>query len=219
MAEKATKESKKAEAAAGKREKSSGPKKDVSAVAIVPAGYVSRLQTKYREQVVPALRAKFEYKSTMQTPKLLKIVVNMGVGEATKNIKELDEAVEQLTLITGQKPRVNRAAVSVAQFKVRKGMPVGCCVTLRGARMYDFLDRLISVALPRVRDFRGLPINAFDGRGNHNMGVKEQLIFTEIDYNKVTVSRGMNITIVTSAPTDAECKELLSLLGMPFRKK
>ena len=114
---------------------------------------------------------------------------------------------------------VHRAAVSVAQFKVRKGMPVGCSVTLRGARMYDFLDRLISVALPRVRDFRGLPNNAFDGRGNHNMGVKEQLIFTEIDYNKVTVTRGMNITIVTNAPTDAECKELLTLLGMPFRKK
>jgi large subunit ribosomal protein L5 len=155
----------------------------------------------------------------MQVPRIKKVVVNMGVGEATRNIKVLDEAIEEMAQITGQKPKTTRAAVSVAQFKVRKGMPVGCSVTLRGWRMYDFLDRLINVAIPRVRDFRGLPDNAFDGRGNHSMGIREQLIFMEIDYNKVTETRGMNVTTVTSAKTDEECRELLRLFGMPFRRK
>ena len=189
-----------------------------SVFAAVPKTYQSRLQKKYREVIAPALMQKFNYKSPMQVPRLQKIVVNMGVGEASRNIKMLDEAVEELTLITGQKPKITRATVSVAAFKVRQGMPVGCCVTLRGWRMYDFLDRLISVTIPRIRDFRGLPQNAFDGRGNHNMGIREQLNFVEIDYAKVQNIRGLNITTVTSAKSDAECKELLALFGMPFRK-
>ncbi|HNY26216.1 MAG TPA: 50S ribosomal protein L5 [Candidatus Sumerlaeota bacterium] len=175
--------------------------------------------TKYREEIVPAMQKKFNYKSPMQVPRLVKVVVNMGVGEASRNVKLLDDAAVELGLITGQKARINRARVSVAQFKVRQGMPVGASVTLRGRRMYDFLDRLVNVAIPRVRDFRGLPTNAFDGRGNHSMGIREQLIFTEINYSDVENTQGMDITTVTTAKTDAECRELLTLLGMPFRKK
>lgn len=201
------------------KEKGGKKKAAVPPAAGVPKGYVPRLLKKYRDEIAPALRKHFQYKSPMQVPRLVKIVVNVGEGEATRNIKALDEAIEEIALIAGQKPRTNRARVSVAQFKVREGMPVGCSVTLRGARMYDFLDRLINVALPRVRDFRGLPLDAFDGRGNHSMGVREQLIFTEIDYSKVTATRGMNITTVTTARTDDECRELLRLFGMPFRKK
>ncbi|MBN1868260.1 50S ribosomal protein L5 [Candidatus Sumerlaeota bacterium] len=177
-----------------------------------------RLRKKYREEIAPAMKAKFGYSSVMQVPRIEKIVINMGVGEGTRNIAALDQAAEQLALIGGQKPKITRATRSVAQFKVRQGMPVGCCVTLRGWRMYDFLDRLINVAIPRIRDFRGLPVNAFDGRGNHSMGIREQLIFTEIEYAKVTSTQGMNVTTVTTAKSDAECKELLRLFGMPLRK-
>lgn len=198
--------------------KSKKGKKAGNKFAVVPKDYVPRMRKKYREEIVPALTKEFQYTSSMQVPRLEKIVVNMGVGEATRNIKVLEDASKELTRITGQKPRMNRATRSVAQFKVREGMPVGCSVTLRGNRMYDFLDRLVSIAIPRVRDFRGLPPNAFDGRGNHSMGVREQLIFTELDYNDVETVLGMNITTVTTARTDAECKRLLTLFGMPFRK-
>jgi large subunit ribosomal protein L5 len=203
---------------AQKQDKKKGRKVDEK-YAVIPAGYTSRMLTKYREEIVPAMQKKFNYKSPMQVPRLVKIVVNMGVGEASRNVKLLDDAAVELGLITGQKARINRARVSVAQFKVRQGMPVGASVTLRGRRMYDFLDRLVNVAIPRVRDFRGLPTNAFDGRGNHSMGIREQLIFTEINYSDVENTQGMDITTVTTAKTDAECRELLTLLGMPFRKK
>lgn len=202
-----------------KEEGSSKKAKTQQTVVAKPKDYVPRLLSRYREEAVPALMKKFEYKNPMQAPRLMKVVVNMGVGNATRNIKELEEAAEELAIITGQKPRMNRARVSVAAFKVREGMPVGTSVTLRGTRMWDFLDRMINVALPRVRDFRGLPTNAFDGRGNHNLGIREQLVFPEIDYTKVEITRGMNVTIVTSAQTDEECKELLTLIGMPFRKR
>ena len=218
--DKGDKGEKKAKGAAG-AEQAKTDKKSKGAAApktAVPKGYKSRLLEKYRQDIVPGLVKKYNYGSVMEVPRLLKIVVNMGVGEATKNIKELDEAEAELALICGQKPKVTRSMRSVAAFKVRKGMPVGCCVTLRGWRMYDFLDRLINVAIPRIRDFRGLPGNAFDGRGNYSMGVREQLIFTEIDYNKVTQTRGMNITAVTTAKSDEECKDLLAMFGMPFRK-
>jgi large subunit ribosomal protein L5 len=203
---------------AQKQDKKKGRKIDEK-FAVIPAGYKSRMLTKYREEVAPAMQKKFNYKSPMQVPRLVKIVVNMGVGEASRNVKLLDDAAVELGLITGQKARINRARVSVAQFKVRQGMPVGASVTLRGRRMYDFLDRLVNVAIPRVRDFRGLPTNAFDGRGNHSMGIREQLIFTEINYSDVENTQGMDITTVTTAKSDAECRELLTLLGMPFRKK
>ncbi len=203
---------------AQKQDKKKGRKIDEK-YAVIPAGYKPRLLTKYREEIVPAMQKKFNYKCPMEVPRLVKVVVNMGVGEASRNIKLLDDAAVELGLITGQKARINRARVSVAQFKVRQGMPVGASVTLRGRRMYDFLDRLINVAIPRVRDFRGLPTNAFDGRGNHSMGIREQLIFTELNYSDVENTQGMDITTVTTAKTDAECRELLTLLGMPFRKK
>ena len=180
--------------------------------------YVPRLKKKYKEEVVPALMKKFGYKNVMQVPKIEKIVVNMGVGEAVQNIKELENAVNDLALITGQKPSVRRAKRSEAGFKLRKGMPIGAKVTLRRDRMWDFLDRLISMALPRVRDFKGLSPKSFDGRGNYNFGLEEQTVFPEIDYDKVDKIRGMNITIVTSAKTDEEAKALLEALGFPFRK-
>ena len=180
--------------------------------------YRPALETRYREQIRQALQQELGLKNVMQVPRLEKIVLNMGVGEGSRDEKILVQAEADLTMIAGQKPKRTKAKISVSAFKLREGMPVGCCVTLRGARMYDFLDRLINVAIPRVRDFRGLPLNAFDGRGNHSMGVKEQLIFTELDYNQIETIRGMNITTVTSAKTDAECRELLTLLGMPFRR-
>ena len=180
--------------------------------------YVPRLKQKYREEVVPALMKKFGYKNIMEVPKIEKIVVNMGVGEAVQNIKALENAMEDLALITGQKPSVRRAKRSEAGFKLRKGMPIGAKVTLRKDRMWDFLDRLISIALPRVRDFKGLSPKSFDGRGNYNFGLEEQTVFPEIDYDKVDKIRGMNITIVTTAETDEEAKALLELLGFPFRK-
>lgn len=175
------------------------------------------LLRKYRQEVVPAMREKFAYGNIMEVPSLKKITVNMGVGEASRDIKELDAAMRELTKITGQKPKQTRAKVSVSQFKIREGMPVGCFVSLRRQRMWEFMERLIHIALPRVRDFRGLPGRSFDGRGNYSMGVKEHMIFVELDYTDVAKTRGMNITFVTNAKTDAEAKELLRLLGMPFR--
>ncbi|ADY72863.1 50S ribosomal protein L5 [Desulfurobacterium thermolithotrophum DSM 11699] len=180
--------------------------------------YVPRLKEKYEKEVVPLLMKKFGYKNIMEVPKIEKIVVNMGVGEAVQNIKALENAMNDLALITGQKPSVRRAKRSEAGFKLRKGMPIGAKVTLRRDRMYEFLDRLISVALPRVRDFKGLSPKSFDGRGNYNFGLDEQTVFPEIDYDKVDKIRGMNITIVTTAETDEEAKALLEAFGFPFRK-
>lgn len=168
-------------------------------------------------EVVPALRERFGYKNVNQVPRLEKIVVNMGVGEGAQDSKALDSAIEDLAMITGQRPMVTRARKSVANFKIREGMAIGCKVTLRGQRMYDFLDKLISVSLPRIRDFRGISPKSFDGRGNYSLGLKEQLIFPEISYDKVSQIRGMDITIVTTAKTDEEAYELLKALGMPFR--
>jgi len=179
---------------------------------------MSRLKEKYIKEITPSLMSKFNYKSVMEVPKIEKIVVNMGVGDAVQNSKALDAAVEELTLITGQKPVVTRAKKSIAGFRLREGMPIGAKVTLRGERMYEFLDKLVSVSLPRVRDFRGVSKNAFDGRGNYTLGIKEQLIFLEIDYDKVSKVRGMDIVIVTTAKTDEESRELLKQFGMPFQK-
>ena len=179
---------------------------------------MSRLKEKYLDEVSPALMSKFGYKSVMQLPKVDKIVINMGVGDAVQNSKALDAAVEELTIITGQKPVVTKAKKSIAGFRLREGMPIGAKVTLRGERMYEFLDKLISIALPRVRDFRGVSKKAFDGRGNYTLGVKEQLIFPEIDYDKVSKVRGMDIVIVTTANSDEEARELLTQFGMPFQK-
>lgn len=177
---------------------------------------MARLKDKYVQEVVPALQSKFKYKSAMQIPKLEKVVLNMGVGEVKENAKAMDAAVGDMALISGQKPVITKAKKSVAAFKVREGMNIGCKVTLRGERMYEFVDKLFNVALPRVRDFRGVSNNSFDGRGNYSMGVKEQLIFPEVEYDKVDKIRGMDITFVTTATTDEEAKELLKLLGMPY---
>ncbi len=177
-----------------------------------------RLKKKYQDEVVPALRKQFEYKNPMQVPKLDKIVVNMGIGEAISNSKLLDAAMADLSTITGQKPRLCRAKLSVAAFKLREGMPIGCKVTLRGKRMYEFYDRLVNVSMPRIRDFRGVPNKSFDGRGNYTLGVKEHIIFPEIDYDKIMQSFGMDITIVTTAPTDEQALALLTLMDMPFKK-
>ena len=179
---------------------------------------MNRLQEKYLTSVRAELANKFAYKSSMQIPKVEKIVINMGVGDAVANSKVLDDAVEELQLITGQKPVITKAKKSIANFKLREGMPIGCKVTLRGERMYQFLDKLVTIALPRVRDFHGINGNAFDGRGNYTLGVKEQLIFPEINYDKVVKVRGMDIVIVTTAQTDEEGRELLRLFGMPFEK-
>lgn len=179
---------------------------------------MNRLKEKYQKEITPALMSKFNYNSIMQVPKIDKIVVNMGVGDAVQNAKALDTAVEELATITGQKPVVTKAKKSIAGFRLREGMAIGCKVTLRGERMYEFLDKLIAVSLPRVRDFRGISKKAFDGRGNYTLGVKEQLIFPEIDYDKVNKVRGMDIVIVTTANTDEEARELLGQFGMPFQK-
>ncbi|WP_208559776.1 50S ribosomal protein L5 [Marinilactibacillus kalidii] len=179
---------------------------------------MTRLKDKYLNDVRPSLVEKFEYSSVMQAPTVDKIVLNIGVGDAVSNTKNLDKAVEELTLIAGQKPVITRAKKSIASFRLREGMPIGTKVTLRGERMYDFLDKLVTVSLPRVRDFRGVSKNAFDGRGNYTLGVKEQLIFPEIDYDDVDKVRGMDIVIVTTANTDEEARELLGQLGMPFQK-
>jgi large subunit ribosomal protein L5 len=177
-----------------------------------------RIKVRYLEEAVPKLTKEFGYKSIMQVPRLEKIVINMGVGDAIQNIKILDGAVEELTAISGQKAIIKRAKKSVAQFKLRTGMPIACMVTLRGIRMWEFFDRLVTLALPRVRDFRGVPPKSFDGRGNYTLGVRDQLIFQEIDYSKVEKIKGMNVTFVTSAPNDADARSLLVHLGMPFRK-
>ena len=179
---------------------------------------MNRLQEAYQTSVKAELAKKFNYKSSMEIPKLEKIVINMGGGDAVANAKVLDDAVEELTQISGQKPIVTKAKKSIANFKLREGMPIGCKVTLRGERMYEFLDKLVSIALPRVRDFRGINGNAFDGRGNYTLGIKEQLIFPEINFDKVKKVRGMDIVIVTTAKSDEEGRTLLQLLGMPFRK-
>ena len=175
------------------------------------------LREQYEKEVVPALIKKFNYTSVMQVPKLEKIVINIGLGETKDNPKALDNAMNDLSIITGQRPIVTKAKKSIAAFKLREGANVGCKVTLRAGKMYDFADKLFNVALPRVRDFRGLPANSFDGRGNYSLGIKEQLIFPEIEYDKIDKTRGMDIILVTSANTDEEAKELLTLLGMPFR--
>ncbi|KFZ27220.1 MAG: 50S ribosomal protein L5 [Candidatus Izimaplasma bacterium HR2] len=179
---------------------------------------MNRLQEKYNNSVRPSLVEKFGYTSVMEAPKVNKIVVNMGVGDAVANTKLLDDAAEEMMQLTGQKPVITRARKSIANFKLREGMPIGCKVTLRGERMYQFLDKLVSIALPRVRDFQGVSNKAFDGRGNFTLGVKEQLIFPEINYDKVNKVRGMDIVVVTTANTDLEALELLTQLGMPFKK-
>lgn len=178
---------------------------------------MARLRDYYKKDVVPELVKAFEYKNPMEVPKLVKIVVNMGLGEAIQNVKILDSAADELTRIVGQKPVITKARKSIATFKLRQGMSIGCCVTLRGERMYEFLDRLVSIALPQVRDFRGISAKSFDGRGNFSLGLKEQIIFPEIEYDKIEKVRGMNIAIVTTAKTDDEARQLLKLLGMPFR--
>ena len=179
---------------------------------------MSRLQARYKSEVVPALQKEFGYGNVMAVPKIERIVVNMGLGEATQNAKLIDVGADELARITGQRPVTRRARKSVAQFKVRQGMPIGAMVTLRGERMYEFLDRLVSIALPRVRDFRGVSPRGFDGRGNYTLGLKDQLIFLEIDYMKVDTARGMNISVVTTAGSDEEGRKLLQLMGMPFRQ-
>ena len=179
---------------------------------------MNRLRQKYENEVKNQMVEKFGYKSVMQIPTIDKIVINMGIGDAVSNSKVLDEAVAELALITGQKPVITRAKKSIAGFRLREGMPIGCKVTLRGERMYDFLDKLVSVSLPRVRDFRGVSKKSFGGRGNYTLGVKEQLIFPEIDFDKVNKVRGMDIVVVTTANTDEEARELLTQLGMPFQK-
>jgi large subunit ribosomal protein L5 len=178
---------------------------------------MSRLKDKYQKEVVPALKKEFGYANTMAIPKIRKVVVNMGLGEATSNAKIVDTAADELSKITGQKATVRRAKKSIAAFKVREGMPIGAMVTLRGERMYEFLDRLMSIALPRVRDFKGISPKGFDGRGNYTLGLRDQIIFPEIDYMKVDKARGMNVSVVTSAKTDEEARKLLQLIGLPFR--
>ena len=178
---------------------------------------MSRLKERYEQDVVPVLKKEFGYRNVMAIPKIEKIVVNMGLGEATQNAKIVETGADEVARITGQKPVTTRAKKSIAQFKVRKGMPIGTMVTLRGERMWEFLDRLISIALPRVRDFRGVSPKGFDGRGNYTLGLKDQLLFPEIDYMKVDKARGMNISVVTTAKSDEESRKLLQLLGMPFR--
>jgi len=178
---------------------------------------MSNLKTQHTNEIVPRLMDRFGYKNVMQVPKLTKIVLNMGLGEAIQNIKVLDSAVQELGLLSGQKPIVTRARKSIAAFKLRAGMPIGCKVTLRGVRMYDFFTRLVNIALPRVRDFRGISPKGFDGRGNYSLGIKEHIIFPEIEYDKIDKIKGLNVTIVTSARTDEGGKTLLELIGMPFR--
>jgi len=178
---------------------------------------MARLLQKYRKEVIPLMMEHFSYRNKMEVPKLEKIVVNVGMGKATQDVKLLDVASKEIAAITGQRPVITKAKRSIAGFKLRQGMPIGCMVTLRGERMYEFLDRLMNVALPRIRDFKGVSPKAFDGRGNYTIGIKEQLIFPEIDYDKVVSVHGMDITIVTTAKTDEEGKALLSFLGMPFR--
>jgi large subunit ribosomal protein L5 len=206
----------KAEAAAEEAPKA--PKAKKASAGNKKAAIISRVQVKYENEVRKALLEKYQYSSTMQIPALSKIVINIGVGDATQDSKKLEEAVSELTLISGQKPIITKAKKSIATFKLREGQEIGCKVDLRGLRMYDFFDKLVSIALPRVRDFRGVSKNAFDGRGNYTLGIKEQLIFPEIEYDKVAKVRGMDIVIVTTAKNDAEAYTLLELLGMPLHR-
>ncbi len=219
MAEAKQKKDKQA-ADAGKEKKSEETRRELSAEELAELkNYVPTLKRKYREEIVPALMKRFGYKNVMQVPQIEKVVVNMGVGEAARDAKILEAAMRDLAAITGQKPKLARATKSISAFKLRAGMPVGCFVTLRGNRMYEFLERLIRISIPRIRDFRGLPTRSFDGRGNHSMGIREHTIFMELDINKVTTVLGMNITTVTTAKTDEEARELLKLIGFPFREK
>ena len=196
-----------------------GAKDEKGAKDAAPAEkFPNRLSSRYASDVIPALQKEFGYTNVMAVPKLVKVVVNMGLGEGTQNAKVVDVGAEELAKITGQKPSVTRSKKSISQFKLRKNMPIGAMVTLRGERMYEFLDRLIAIALPRVRDFRGVSPKGFDGRGNYTLGLKDQLLFPEIDYMKVDKSRGMNISVVTTARTDVEARRLLQLMGMPFRQ-
>lgn len=217
MAEKAERKAKAEAVKAGKGEK--GPKgKPESAPAPQVPRVPARLRERYRSEIIPALMKQFNYGNRMQVPEVKKVVINMGLGEAVGNAKVIDAAVEELATIAGQKPVVTRAKKSEAAFKLRAGMSIGCKVTLRGERMYEFLDRLLSVALPRIRDFRGVPTKSFDGRGNYALGIKEQMIFPEIRYDKVDMARGMDVCIQTSAATDEEARALLEQLGFPFRR-
>ena len=204
-----------AEEKKGKKDEKGKEEPDASTQ--VEEGYIPRLLVRYREEIVPSLEKHFGYRNLYRIPKLRKIVINMGTGDGLKDAKLQDAALEDMMTIAGQRPKVTRAKKSVASFKLRKGMPVGCKVTLRGARMYEFFDRLVNVAIPRIRDFRGLSSDSFDGHGNYTFGIKEQIVFPEIDYDKVAKIRGMDITIETSAETDEEAFELLKSLGMPFR--
>ena len=210
-------------AGAGKKKEKKGKKEGPGTVATIgvaePPARVPRIKERYEKEVLPELMKRFEYTNPMQAPRLRKIVVNMGVGDALVNIKMLDSAVAELGQITGQRPSIRKAKKSIANFKLREGQPIGCMVTLRGARMYEFYDRLVNVALPRIRDFRGVPARSFDGRGNYTLGVTEQIIFPEINYDRVEKIRGMDITFVTSARTDEEGQELLRLMNMPFRQR
>ncbi len=214
---------KEVKAAKGKPEKGKTDKKKEAEVKSgkreVDKDYQARLFVHYKEKVVPTLMKRFSYKSIMQVPRIEKVVVNMGVGQATQDPKLLDAAMADLTLITGQKPCIRKAKKAISNFKLREGMPIACFVTLRRAAMYEFLDRLLNIAIPRIRDFRGVPDRSFDGRGNYTLGVKEQLIFPEIDVDKMDRVRGMDITIVTTAKTDEEAYELLKECGLPLRKK
>jgi large subunit ribosomal protein L5 len=202
---------------AGKAAKAEAKSIEPKATGKEPKPSVIRLRDKYRADVIPALKKEFGYTNVMAVPKVTKVVVNMGLGEATQNAKVVDTGAEELGKITGQKAAVRKAKKSIAQFKVRQGQPIGAMVTLRGDRMYEFLDRLMSIALPRVRDFRGVSPKGFDGRGNYTLGLKDQLIFVEIDYLKVDKGRGMNVSVVTTAKTDEEARKLLQFMGMPFR--
>jgi len=205
-------------AKAGKGERAAKGKPEAAPAAPQVLRVPARLRERYRAEIVPSLMKQFNYANRMQVPEVTKVVINMGLGEAVGNVKVIDAAVEELSVITGQKPVVTRARKSEAAFKLRAGMPIGCKVTLRGERMYEFLDRLLSVALPRIRDFRGVPTKSFDGRGNYALGIQEQLIFPEIRYDKVDMTRGMDVCIETSAKTDEEARALLTHLGFPFRK-
>src|SRR5574342_1029620 len=217
MAEKAERKAKAEAAKAGKTEKAPKGKPEGAPAPQVPQ-VPARLRERYRKEIVPSLMKQFNYANRMQVPEVEKVVINMGLGEAVGNVKVIDAAVAELGIIAGQKPVVTRAKKSEAAFKLRAGMPIGCKVTLRGERMYEFLDRLLSVALPRIRDFRGVPAKSFDGRGNYALGIREQLIFPEIRYDKVEMTRGMDVCIETSAKNDEEARALLTHLGFPFRK-
>ena len=202
----------------GKGARGAEPKAKAAVARSTEPARPPRLRKFYQESVVPAMVQRFSYKNRMQVPRMQKIVVNMGIGEAIGNSKLLDAAVEDMRQITGQQPVVTKAKKSIANFKLREGMPIGCRVTLRGAHMWEFFDRLVNVALPRIRDFRGVPTKSFDGRGNYTLGLKEQITFPEIDYDKIVQLLGMDITFVTTARTDEESRELLALMNMPFRK-